>query len=76
MEQVLPTGRQITLIHFVYPASGAQPGWRIACMPGMTEFHETQQHPAYQRTNDPLATTCPGCQRTAVYKAAFANAPK
>lgn len=76
MDQVLPTGKTVTLIHYLYRASGADPGWRIACMPSMTEFHETMHHPAYQRTDDVHAVTCPGCKRTDVYRSAFANAPR
>ena len=76
MDQILPTGRNITLIHFVFPVSDQSPTeWRIACMPKMTEFHLTPFHPNYQRTDDPRAVTCPACKKTDMYeKARKANA--
>ena len=66
MEQFNASGQPVTLIHLAYPISATE--WRIACMPGMTEFHQTPHHPNYQRTNDTRAITCPGCKATAVYK--------
>lgn len=66
MDQIGPLGQKITLIHFVFSAEPE----RIACMPGMTEFHQTSHHPNYQRTNSAAAVTCPACKRTAEYKAA------
>jgi hypothetical protein len=65
MEQVGAHGQTITLIHFVFQVDPE----RVACMPNMTEFHSTQYHPSYQRTNDPCAVTCPQCKRTEQYKA-------
>ena len=69
MDQVTPGGYSFTLIHFVYPLSDASPPeYRIACMPNMTEFHQTVHHPAYQRTDQAAAVTCPACKRTELYK--------
>ena len=67
MDQIGPTGQVITLIHFTYEVSGQ---WHIACMPNMLEFHKTLYHPAYERTNDHRAVTCPQCEKTAVYEEA------
>lgn len=64
MDQINENLEGTTLIHFVFQASPE----RIACMPGMTEFHATSYHPAYQRTNDPNAVTCPGCRATRQFK--------
>lgn len=66
MEQVGPYGRAITLIHYVYQDAPE----RIACMPNMTEFHTTQFHQNYQRSNSTAAVTCPACMRTDAYKLA------
>lgn len=68
MEQVDKHGRFITLIHFMYRPEPLIDRWRIACMPNMTEFHETKYHPNYQRTNEPRAVTCLACHRTEAYK--------
>ena len=65
MDQVGMYGNVTTLIHFVF-SSGSE--WRIACMPNMTEFHKTDYHPHYQRTDDPRAATCPACKRTEEFK--------
>ena len=46
-------------------------GWRIACMPNMTEFHQTMYHPNYQRTDDYRAVTCPACKKSEAYKEAM-----
>lgn len=63
MNQIGPTGQQTTLVHFVY--GGDTTGdWRIACMPNMTEFHATEHHPNYLRTNDPRGVSCPACKKT------------
>lgn len=59
MEQVDSQGRSVTLIHFV---SQVDPE-RIACMPNMKEFHQTQHHLNYQRSNEPRAVTCPACKK-------------
>lgn len=64
MQQLLPTGVQITVIHYTY----ATPmGHRIACMPNMQEFHKTKYHPCYMRSNDLRAVTCPACKRSNFY---------
>lgn len=68
MDQIGADGRSITLIHFVYSTGGDH---RIACMPNMTEFHQTQYHRNHHRTNDPRAATCPQCKRTPEYVAAM-----
>jgi hypothetical protein len=73
MNQVQADGSVVTLVHFLYAhAGGGSTGtdWRIACMPGVTEFHQTPHHPNYQMTNDTRATTCPSCKRTAPFKRA------
>ena len=79
MDQVLSSGGTITLVHFMHetlvppgesnPEGPAISGWRIACMPNMTEFHQTPYHPNYQRTNEARAVTCPACKKTAVFVA-------
>jgi hypothetical protein len=66
MDQLLLTGERVTLIHFVFQTEPE----RIACMPNMTEFHQTQYHPNYQRSNDHRAVTCPQCKKTEVFKSA------
>lgn len=66
MDQVGPYGQVTTLIHYVFQTDPE----RIACMPNMTEFHQTAHHPHYQRTNSPQAVSCPACKLTEVYKAA------
>lgn len=84
MEQITATGVAITLIHlFSYEKyvvreeqTMMRDSWRdspghIACMPGMTEFHRTKYHPAYQRSNDPRAVTCPACRRSHEYNRAM-----
>lgn len=75
MEQLLGTGGTITLIHFVnqleVPTGDEdKPGleWRIACMPNMTEFHQTPYHPNYQRTDEVRAVTCPACKMSVIFK--------
>lgn len=72
MDQLLPGGQTINLIHFVFQTDPE----RIACMPNMTEFHATGYHPNYQRTNDPRAVTCPACKKTGDYTAARNRYPK
>jgi hypothetical protein len=67
MDQIGPSGHQVTLVHFVHQVSPE----RIACMPNMTEFHSTPQHPAYMRTNVPVAVSCPQCKRTDLFKQAL-----
>lgn len=67
MEQLNLHGQLSTLIHLIYEPTTLS-GWRIACMPNMTEFHSTPYHPNYQRTDFPAAVTCPACKRTDAYK--------
>ena len=64
MEQLLPDGTLITIIHFVCQVDPE----RIACMPNMTEFGSTMYHPHVMRTNEPRAVTCPQCRKTEVFK--------
>ena len=67
-DQILSNGQLLTTIHFVYWDDNFQGGsWRLACIPNVTEFHKTQHHENYQRTNDTRATTCPACKRTVIY---------
>ena len=68
MEQVTASGKTITLVHFVSYTTDGMPGWRIACMPNMTEFHATPYHPNYQRTDDVRAVSCPACKAAPVFK--------
>jgi len=65
MEQLDKFGQSTTLIHWMTETSN---GLRIACMPNATEFHATPYHPAFQRTDDVRAASCPACRRTAEYK--------
>jgi len=75
MNQILPSGEFVTLIHLTYSVAKQdfsenvveETPWRIACMPNMREFHTTPYHPAYQRTDDPRAVTCPACKETDVF---------
>ena len=61
MDQLNRNGSSITIIHFLTQTDPE----RIACMPGMTEFHETLYHPVVRRTNEILAVTCPACLKKA-----------
>lgn len=67
VEQINQLGQPITLIHFVFQVNPT----RLACMPNMTEFGQTQYHPVVLHTNDSRAATCPACKRTNVYKTAL-----
>lgn len=83
MNQLLPSGNSVTLIHFVskmmVPPTDSEPEgppsgqWRIACMPNMVEFHQTLYHPAYHRTDDPRAVTCPACMKSTAFKESKKN---
>ena len=66
MNQIDARGRVTTVIHYTY-FSGLFGAWRIACMPNMTEFHRTDYHPNYDRTNDVRAVTCQSCKKTPVF---------
>lgn len=68
MDQVNARGFMTTLIHYVYQSTPAPE--RIACMPNMTEFHLTANHPNYQRSNATGAVTCPACMKSEAYKQA------
>lgn len=78
MIQFIGSGSTIELIHFISgvmapPSETDLEGpptkqWRIACMPNMTEFHETPYHPHYQRTDDIRAVTCPACKNSLAFK--------
>ena len=63
MDQIDAQGQVTTLIHYVFQTDPE----RIACIPNMTEFHATNYHPNYQRTNSRAATTCPACRKSQVY---------
>lgn len=52
------------LVHYVFQVNPE----RIACMPNLTEFHTTVQHPNVPRTNEHRAVTCPMCKATEHYK--------
>ena len=80
LDQILATGNVVTLVHFFsYKTYVMREGqtlmrdsWReapghIVCMPGMTEFHATRGHPAYLRTEEVRAVTCPACMNTPEY---------
>lgn len=67
-QQMNSSGGLITVIHYTYSqGEGEDLIWRIACMPNMTEFHETPYHPSYQRSNDVRAVTCLACKRTQLF---------
>ena len=76
MDQVTAAGGLITIVHFMFESVLPPPEqegppvsqWRIACMPNMTEFHQTPYHPNYQRANDVRAVTCPACRKTQVFR--------
>lgn len=61
--------------HFTYEVDKI---YRIACMPGLTNFGKTIDHPVFANSNDPRAVTCPGCKKTEVYNeiVRIANARK
>lgn len=61
--QVSPSGVHTTIIHLSFPG-GPNGEERVACMPHMTEFHQTEYHPTVLRSNHPVAVTCPACKRT------------
>ncbi len=65
MNQIDALGNSITIIHFTHDLNGE---WRIACMPGMVEFHRTPYHPAYARSNDVRAVTCPQCKKSGIFQ--------
>ena len=80
MDQILVTGESVTLVHFfsykTYVMRENQTlmrdSWReapghIVCMPGMKEFHSTPYHPAYLRTEEVRAVTCPACMNSPEY---------
>lgn len=73
MDQLGYRGQSTTLVHF---SQVGEAGERVACMPGMTEFHLTPHHPNYQRSNDPRAVTCPACKRTDAYRGVVDAYPK
>lgn len=81
---VLADGRTVTVVHFFtnekYVVREDQTmmrdTWRevphfIACMPNMREFGQTEYHPAYHRSNEPRAVTCPECMKTHEYARAM-----
>lgn len=71
MDQILGTGHTVTLVHFTYQhrqEGSTKDEWRIACMPNMTEMHKTKYHPAYHRSNDTRAVSCPACKKTSVFE--------
>lgn len=70
--QIGAYGGETVVIHFVFQSNPE----RIACMPNMTEFHLTPQHPQCQRTNEPRAVSCPACKRTPTFKMAFEGLPR
>lgn len=78
MEQILPGGQVITLIHFVSeimaPPVGTEGApvlqWRIACMPNMTEFGTTPYHKNHMRSDDVRAVTCTACKKSIAFKKA------
>jgi hypothetical protein len=76
MEQVNSFGQRITLIHFVYPTGEPVQPIRLACMPDLTVFHKTLQHPAFLRTDDPRGVTCAACKRTIAFKDAASRIPR
>lgn len=57
-------GTVVTLVHFECDG-------KIACMPGMVEFHRTEYHPNVIRTNEPRAVKCPMCERSTVFREAM-----
>lgn len=64
MQQIQSGGTIITAIHLCFIDNGKV---HIACMPGLEEFHRTMYHPAYHRSNDYRAVTCPACKRSTTY---------
>lgn len=69
MEQVTAAGGVVTLVHLTYNVSAVlgDTDWRIACVPNMTELHQTVHHPNCQRTNDMRAVTCPICKKSPMF---------
>lgn len=70
MDQLTAMGRTITLVHYTYRSvagDGSGNDWRIACMPGMTEFYHTNYHPNVHRTDDWRAVSCPMCKKTELF---------
>lgn len=64
MDQIDARGQSTTLIHFAFQTNPT----RLACMPNMIEFGETQYHGVHHHTNDARAVICPGCKKTDTYK--------
>lgn len=71
-------------VHYTYeallPPTNSQPegppvmSWRIACMPGTTDFQMVAHHQIYNRTNEVRAVTCQMCKQTKIFKDAQENA--
>lgn len=49
-------------IHLTFLQEGV--GWRIACMPHVSDFKTAAHHPNYLRSDDTRAVTCPRCKKT------------
>jgi hypothetical protein len=64
--QVDQYGAEAAVVHYVHQRDPE----RIACMPGLTELHQTQQHPAYRRTDDHRVVSCQHCRRSIAWRLA------
>lgn len=56
-----------TIIHFSHQLNNKE---CIACMPGIYEFHKTNRHPLYRRSNAYQAVNCIACKLTEVFAVA------
>ncbi len=61
LQQILANGQVVTLIHLALLDETGR--YYIACMPGVRELHATPQHPAFQRSGELGAVTCPMCKK-------------
>ena len=64
---VLEDGREIILIHF---AVRNGKGYKIACVPGLENFHAFNRGHPWHRTEEVKAVTCKVCKSTAEFKQA------
>ena len=70
---LLEDGREVVLIHFVYPRPNGYGGevWKIACMPNLTgSFGKTTPN---LKSGEVKAVTCPLCKETGEFASAVAT---
>jgi hypothetical protein len=64
-------------VHFLCQIpDGSKPRQGIACLPKVTDLHNTPHHRPYHRTEDLRAVTCQLCKASSQYKTAISKMPK